>query len=247
MKLPGIASFLILTVFFLFPAISLVAQSSADDSVLYQKAINNLVSLYHQSEGDQTGLYNGSQYGGFPFTFKEGHPFFYDGKPGTGSIVYEDVLYENVLLQYDEIQEAVVMEDSSRRIQLLNERIRQFSVFNNAFIRIVKDSLSNALVKTGYYNLLYEGRNRLLKKEIKTVREDITTEKVIYYVDLHEYYYIKKDNTYYAVNSKRNVLKIFGDRKKEVQQYIRKNKLSYRKDRDNMLIKVTAYYDQLIK
>jgi hypothetical protein len=40
---------------------------------------------------------------------------------------------------------------------------------------------------------------------------------------------------------------LFSSHKKQVQQFIKENHLSYRKDRDNTLIKVTAYYDGLKK
>ncbi len=246
MKLPGATSFLLLISCFLAPPFFVAAQSPAEDSLFYQKATDNLVSRYHQAIKDQSGLYNGIQYGGYTFVFREGHAFFDNDKMGMASLVYDGVLYQQVMLQYDEIQEAVIIEDASLRIQLLNERLSKFSVFNNTFVRIVKDSSSNALLNTGFYNVLYDGKNSLLKKEVKTIREDITTDKIIYYVDVHRYHYIKKAAAYYAVNSKKNVLSILGDKKKDIQQYIRKNKLSFRKDRDNMLVKVMAYYDQLI-
>jgi hypothetical protein len=246
MMLRGIAS-LLLTALFTLPTMSLLAQSPADDSILYKKAVDNLIALYQQSSGDQTGLYNGSQYSGYPFVFAEGHPFFKDNKPGTGSIVYDNVLYENVLLQFDEVQDVMILDSASRRIQLLNDRITRFTLYNNNFIRIIKDSSNIPLVRTGFYNILYDGNTSLLKKEEKIVREDVTTGVLLRFVDINKFYYIKRNNVYYSIQSKKSMLAFFKDRKKEIRQYIRKNKLSYRKDRDNTLTKVTAYYNQLTK
>lgn len=224
-----------------------MAQSAADDSVFYRKSVDHLIALYQQSSGDQTGLYNGSQYGAYAFLFAEGHPFFKENKPGTGSVVYDNVLYENVLLQFDEVQEVLVMDSASRRIQLLNERISQFRLFNNHFIRIIKDTGNAVLVRTGFYDLLYEGNTSLLKKEEKIIRDDVATGELLRFIDIHEFYYLKRNNTYYSIQNKKSVLSFFKDHKKDIRQYIRKNKLSYRKDKDNMLAKVTAYYDQLTK
>jgi hypothetical protein len=247
MKLPGITGFLSVIAFFFLPATSVVAQSAADDSMLYKRAVSNLVNLYQQSSGDQSGLYNGSQYAGYPFKLTEGHPFFLYDRHGAGSVVYDGVLYENVLMQFDEVQDALIMDSSSRRIQFINDRVTQFTLFNNNFIRIVRDTENTTLVRTGFYEVLYDGKISLLKKEEKQVRDDVTTGELLRFIDIHQYYYIKMNNTYYSISNRKSILSIFKDRKKEVKQFIRKNKLSYRKDRDNMLTKATAWYDQLIK
>ena len=245
MKFHWAASFFLLMTFFFLQVISVTAQSAADDSTLYKKAVSNTIALYYKSAGDQLGLYNGIQYGGYPFSFTEGHPFFYSNKPGIGSVVYDGILYENLSMQYDEIAEALFMQDSARRIQLLNPRIERFTLFANNFIRIVKDTESAALVKTGFYNILYEGGTSLLKKEVKLIRDDVSTGELRHFVDATEYYYLKKNNVFFSIKSKGGFLDLFKDKRKQIKQYIAKNKLSYRKDRDNMLAKATAYYDQL--
>src|SRR5450432_4602084 len=126
MKLPGTARFLPVIIFFFLSAGTVVAQPAADDSMLYKKGIKNLIALYQQTSGDQTGLYNGSQYAAYSFKFTEGHPFFKYDKHGIGNVEYDGVWYENVMMQFDEVQDALIMDSSSRRIQLLNERITQF-------------------------------------------------------------------------------------------------------------------------
>ena len=249
MKLTGITSLLLLIVSFFISTEKTAAQLSSDDSVFYQKAINNAIAVYHQSIGDQSGLYNGIQYIGYPFTFKEGHPFFYTPDLSAGSVTYDGVYYANVLLRYDEIAEVVIIQDSIHRLQLHSSRISRFTVANNTFIRIVKDSLGANLEKTGFYNLLYEGNTSVLKKEIKRIREEVqnTTDGVQRFIDEKKYYYIKKPNGYFTVNRKKDVFKILKDHKKEIQQYIKANDLSFKHDKDNLLIKVSAYYDQLTK
>ena len=164
MKIPGIARIVLLIVSLSFPAAAIVAQLSTDDSIFYRKAIGNSIAAYYASTGDQSRLYNGTQYPGYPFTFKEGIPFFNSDKPDTGSIVYDGLLYENVLLQYDELSGMVVMQDRTHHILFRNDLVSQFSMFNNTFIRIVKDSASRVLYETGFYNQLYHGKTiRIMK------------------------------------------------------------------------------------
>lgn len=248
MRLSGFPGVLLICICFSPFAIQLSAQQTSPDNVFYKNAVNNAVSLYHQSSGDQAGIYNGSQYGGYNFHFKEGHPYFNADQFTMGTIMYDGVLYDSVMLLFDEIMEVVVMQNVVIRVQLITDKISGFEINNNHFIRIVKDSNSAALINTGFYNRLYEGNITLLKKEVKTIREQISNiDGLQRFVDTKNHYYIKEANKYHVIKRKKDLLALFGSRKKQVQQYIKENHLSYRKDRDNTLIKVTAYYDGLKK
>lgn len=239
------------SLFLSFSTSEVIAQLSTDDSIFYQKAVNNTIALYYQSAGDQSGLYNGSQYAGYPFAFKdEAHPFFRTNLFSTGSVVYDNILYTDAQLLYDEAGDVLIFRDTAHRLQLISDRISRFTVLDNSFIRIEKDSNTRAIINTGFYNLLYEGGDiQVLKKEVKNIREDIRNnyDGVIRYIEVKKYYYIKKNNLYYPVKNKKTILEIFKNRKKEIQQYIKSTKLSFKNDRDNMLKRAAAYYEQITK
>lgn len=249
MRFTGLASILLTVIITAILTLPAAAQFSDPDTLFYHKAINNAVSLYRQAAGDQSGLYNGSQYPGYPFEFRDGgHPYFVK-EVKAGSIVYDRQFYPQTKLLFDELAEQVVFEDSTHRIQLLRERISQFTIGNASFVRIEKDSLSTVLIKTGFYEVLYGGTVAVLKKEVKKLREEIrfVDEGILRFIDTKQYYYIRKGGVYYSVGSKNAVLSVYRDRRKELQQYIKANKLNFKKDRDNMLAKLSAYYDQLTK
>ena len=160
-------------VFCLLPLTQIFAQSSTDDSLSLIKTINNAVDLYYQSSGDQSRLYNGTEYTGYPFSFVEGSPFFLTNQPQRGSVMYDGVEYRDVNLQYDELSGLLIMQDENHRIQLSNDRISGFAIGNNPFIRFVKDSLSPPEPETGFYNILYDGQLSVLKKGIKNHTPDL--------------------------------------------------------------------------
>jgi hypothetical protein len=247
MKITGVARDLLLVIAFFVSTEKVVAQLSPEDSFFYQKAVGHAIALYHQASGDQSGLFNGIQYIGYPFTFKEGHPFFLTPEWSTGSATYDGVYYDKVLLLYDEVAEVVIIQDAKHRLQLHSSKLSRFTVANNIFVRIEKDSLAANLERTGFYNLLYEGGTSVLKKEVKRIREEVlnSVEGVQRLIETKTTYYIKKQNEYYTVNTKKDVLNIFKDHRKDIQQYIKANNLSFKRDKDNLLIKVSAYYDQL--
>lgn len=244
MQTPAKASLILWLIFCLAAFSPLLAQLSPEDSVFYKQSVNNLIEIYKQSAGDQSRLYNGSQYGGYTFSFTNGHAFFKYDRPGMGAVLYDGVLYQDIALQFDEVQE-VLIADSSRRIQLLNDRVERFTLFDNEFVRIVRDAVLAGPLKTGYYNVLYEGKSRLLKREEKFIREDVSTGTMLRFIETHTYYFLEINNKFLPIKSRKEIIGIFAGRKKEIKQYIRKNRLSYKHDRDNMLVKLTAYYDQL--
>ena len=191
--------------------------------------MDNTMAIYHQSFGNQSALYNGSKYGEYLFRFSGGHPFFNSPDPVAGSVIYDGIRYDSIFMRYDEIKDVLVINSQANRIQLFSEKVEYFNLFNSDFIRLVKDSLTNSLVSTGFYNLLYKGKISLLKKQIKTIREVISTKlELQHFADEKDYYYIKKDDGIYPIKTKK-ICSNFWRQKKEVQQFIKANNLNFRK------------------
>lgn len=247
MKSGGVLFIFRVCCFLIFsPFNNISAQNTISESSFYLQALTNTRSVYLKSFGDQSALYNGSN-GDYLFRFDKGYPYFYSIVPGIGSVIYDGISYDSVTMSYDEVKDALVINKGVKRLQLSSEKIESFRFFNSDFIKIDKDSFSDNLIKSGFYNVLYKGKIWLLKKQIKIVTEDLKTSQVLHMIDELDYYYIKKDEKFQLVTSKKNLLKIFSDRKKEIQQFIRANGLNFRDDRMRMLIETTAYYDSLKK
>jgi hypothetical protein len=231
---------------FLLVSHQLSAQFAKNDSIFRQKAISHSIEIYHQSLGDQSGLYNGSLYSAYQFKFKENsYPYFYKDY-AKGSVVYDQVLYTNVDLLYDEVADVVILKDGVRQIRLIKEKISHFSIENNEFVHLEKDNSNN--INSGFYRALYSGKTKVLKKEVKIISEVLNSfEGIERFVKTEQYYFIKSNNEYNVVNRKKDVSIIFKDHKKEIQQYIKSNKLDFKNERDNFLIKVCTFYDELSK
>ena len=237
--------FIIVFIASLSPLNALHAQLSAKDSLVYTTAVKNLVATYHHNIGDQTGKYNGSQNAGYKVSFYEGHPYFFLHELSKGSITYDNVVFDNVELLYDEVKDWVILQDSTHRIQLVSERLQGFTVFNQPFIRLEKDA-NTPIVASGFYQVLYDGATKLYKKEVKKITEKFTnTPELKVLFEKVFYYYIKKGNRFYPIVKKKDFLQILKDKDKELNNFITNERLNFRKDKDNTLTKVLAYYDQI--
>jgi hypothetical protein len=56
---------------------------------------------------------------------------------------------------------------------------------------------------------------------------------------------MKKD-VYYKFKNERSLLKILNDKKKEIQQYLKKNRVRYKDDPERSMIMAIEYYNRLI-
>jgi len=224
------------------------AQTNSSDTSNYAIAVQNALSAYHQYLSPQTSLYNGAEYVDYAYTLTEGIPFFETAKFNNGSVKYDGVLYQNVPILYDEVLGGVVIQDIYGRgkIMLNTEKVTEFNLLNQHFVRLSPDSTAKSPIRPGFYDLLYEGNTNLYKRQTKKILETVMVSVGLRrVVDEQDEYFIRKGTSFYTVNKKRDVLNIMKDKKKDVQQFIRKNRLNIRRDKDVALIKITAYYDQL--
>ncbi|MES2796771.1 MAG: hypothetical protein V4683_12445 [Bacteroidota bacterium] len=224
------------------------AQSIENDSIFYAKAISNTIAKYNNVISYQSRLYNGKQYASYPFTFKEGHPFFESIEMSKGSIVYDNQFCLDVLLQFDEVSEVVIFKDQTHFTQLLSDKISEFTLLGSKFIRIEKDSSNSiAIKKSGFFNVIYEGSTLVLKQEIKYIKEDISiaSDGIKRSINSKEQYYVRKNNEYFIVDSKKDMLNIFKNHRNEIVDYKKTNKLNFRNDKQNSLVKIAQFYDKL--
>jgi len=233
----------------LFITTHVSGQSIQEDSILNQAALEHTLSVYYNQLGDQSPIYNGSLYRGYDVNFQGGSPYFLGGKatPG-GSVVYDSMLFTNVRLIYDDLAQILVVEDEGFKLRLVNERVSAFTIGGHHFVRIFPASGYQGLPDSGYFELSYPGTTSVLKWTKKKFREDISvSEGLTRFVDKSESYYIYAGRRWLYIKSRKDLLQILGDHRKEIQRFMKKNNLNYKKDKDNTIVQVAGYYDQLAK
>jgi hypothetical protein len=209
--------------------------------------LNYALHQYHSYLNPETSFYRGNQYAVYDFQLKKGHPYFDEKRMYNGQVWYDGILYEKVSLALDLVQGTLITNDpyDFYKIVLFTGLVDSFTLEEHFFIHL-KDSLNPSAPRNGFYEQLYRGRVLLLKREHKVIEQDLSSvqEGVQHYISHTVSYYLKNGTVYYPVNNERELLYALKDRNKEVKKFIRSQKLSVKKDKENSLIKALAWYDK---
>lgn len=211
-----------------------------------QLTIKNTVSLYFKSLGEQSGIYRGPGYIGYPYALSNGHQFFESPNFAQGTIFYDGMLYQNIPMWYDLVKDQVVIQtlDSFSLISLHTERIDYFSLLGHYFIKISQDSSSS--LSTGFYDQIYKGKTEVLVRRFKGTLDDVSTEGIFTKIlKQKNVIYLKKQGKYFSVLNSGSVLKALGNNQKEILNHLKKNAIKFKKDREKAIVMMVSYYDQL--
>ncbi|MEP7376999.1 MAG: hypothetical protein ABI675_26605 [Chitinophagaceae bacterium] len=221
------------------------AQTYLSDTALSRSAQTNLIQLYIDSIKENLRLYNGTEFTA-AYRSSAGHPFFESSEPQQGDIFYNEIYYPGVRLSYDLTRDEIIFVTPSDNlnIKLITEKVSWFSIQNHLFIYISGDSNAVNFRRSGFYELAYDGIYSVLIKRKKALEQSSREENVSKFIE-RTYYYARKDEVYYAIDSRRSLLSLCKDKKPEVAKYMQREKLDFKKDPGNTIIKTINYYTQL--
>jgi hypothetical protein len=230
-------------------------QAALNDSSYVQTALAQNTANFYKAIGQESRLYNGHEYPPYDPHLKGNALFPYDVQGWEyGDVTYDGIVYKNVPLKYDIFKDVaiVLLYNKFSMFALLSTKVHDFSFANHHFVRIVADSLgkNDAGLTTGFYDQLYGGKIEIVAKRSKTLQNstnNVTSSPETYFISRDDYY-LKKGNTYYSLSkSQGSVLKLLKDKKNELQQYLKDNKIRFRDDPEGTMAKMAAYYDQITK
>ena len=227
--------------FFQLPGFS---QSIQADTVFLAQATQNEIALYSKAMVAQSHLYNGTEYGEYR-PLKEENPFFLSVSDWTdGSIYYDGWLYQNTPLLYDISTDKVIAEhySSRKKIQLIDDKVEWFALQTHRFVHLRDERLPK-----GFYELLHDGITKVYVKRIKSYQQEISGLEIIRTFDEKSLFYIFKQNNFYLVKNKKTVMAVFRDRKSELNQFISKNHIRFKSNREKSISTLAEFYDRINK
>jgi hypothetical protein len=86
----------------------------------------------------------------------------------------------------------------------------------------------------------------VLVKRKKFIEEIVKDEIEREFIELNPVF-IQKDDSYYFIKTYKALLTVLKDKAPQVKQYLRKNRLKFRKAPENTILKAAEYYDSINK
>lgn len=175
----------------------------------------------------------------------EGSPFLDNDTLTSGWISYDGQYYKDVLLQWDVLQNYVLTQSlvSNAKMILRNELIDSFS-FGGHLVKFMPRDKKNNLMNEGLYDIIYAGPTTLMAGRKKVNKQRLETNTPVYHLTENNSYYIKKKGIYYQVSNKNDLAYLFAKDMAEIKKVVRRNKLKWKKDLEQVLLIAVVYYDK---
>src|SRR5579863_6505789 len=166
MRLFCIWTFPIFLIISTLTPVRMEAQSSPKDFASADSAYAVALREYHSYIAPEAGLYRGIQYIDYDFTVQRGQPFSGPDSSRYGSVWYNGIRYDHVLMLYDLVNDQLVVLDPYKvyKISIYMDLVDSFTLDGQQFLRI-RDSLAPSFLRSGYWEPIYRGRIVLLKRE----------------------------------------------------------------------------------
>ncbi|MEO6851184.1 MAG: hypothetical protein ABI203_03995 [Mucilaginibacter sp.] len=227
------------------------AQSGIDSIAKNQesKIYANVENSFNAALGPQSRLYNGINYEFYDRSIL-GSAYFMDATTeNKGTVFYDGFSYRDINLYYDLNKDQVVtfLYKSMIKISLINDKVKSFDLLGHHFIFIRHDPTISNSVNEGFYDDLYDGKIKILAKRSKIIQPDpqLGGKIVYFFTKTSTDYYLLKDGIYNSVNTKGEFMNIFKDRRKAINQFIKENKIKFKKEKEKSMVAIGAYYDHL--
>jgi hypothetical protein len=201
---------------------------------------NSEISLFSKFDsivGEKNiGINNGTRHINYYRTLDKSHSYYLTDKFSIGEAFYNDQYYHDIELKYDVNNDQLVLKPMDEYnylgIILSKEKTASFTINKKKFVNLSYDNPSVPEYINGYYEEIIIGNTLILYiKNLKTRKKIIDNkqisdvdERVTYdlFTDKNTYY-IKYNNIFYTINSKKEIITVFPDKKKGIKEYYSKN------------------------
>ncbi|MWB95770.1 hypothetical protein GON26_15485 [Flavobacterium sp. GA093] len=163
-----------------------------------------------------------------------------------GSVVYDGQIYHNTNLKYDIYRDEIILNPEGASevigINLTKRKVTSFSIYNKNFIKIEKEQYTLPEFSTGYYEINeYKDNLFLYIKHQKNIQKKIKEDGIFYQYKEHNSYYIDYQKKLYPISNKSDVIKIFPEQKKQINEFYVMNKVIKKADFDQFTKNLMTY------
>jgi len=207
---------------------------------------DDIISNYLANTKAYAALYTGKAETPYDVLFTN-HPYLETNGYVRGELCYNRVVYKGILMRIDLYRDeiTVMSPDVPHRIVLNNNKFNYAVLNGTMIINAVDEKKSNAK----FLVLLHNGTYPVVKKHtLRIIEESNSLDRVLRRsFQIQTQFAVYRDGYPYPVKSKNSILKLFPDRKKELNEYAKLHKLDFNKQIEKSIISLVNHYETLTK
>lgn len=212
------------------------------DSSSLDQIRNGALKNFYSGLKENLPFYSGAEYTGHGQGI-QGHPFFPDDGIKMGHLYYDGILYTHIPLQYDLVDDAVILMDHTRSffIKLNNQKVDSFSIDQKIFVRPGVNAAGEQ--DNTLYQQLYHGSIRVLVRREKKVLYRTTTERTIASYKQYNSFYIIKNGEWHQIRSTDQAIQLMKEKKNELKQFVKEKNWRFSKEPETILSAIARIYE----
>jgi hypothetical protein len=191
-------------------------------------------------------LYNGTEY--IPHSPRiNGTAYFPNKDYQTGYVNYSGVNYQNISLRYDVVRDELITPyfGDNTEISLLPAFVSNFSFGNMKFVYLNVDTTIGLKAPSGYFQEVIKDAVSFYVKRKKIIKETTSVRDITSDFMTSDDFYISKGNVFSKVSGKSDVLRVFKDKRKELNNFLKDEGLSFRDNPELAIEKMVIQYNAL--
>lgn len=177
---------------------------------------------------------------------------FYFSEYKLGSVVYDNQIYNSVLLNYDILNDNLILkpngEFDKNPVTLIKEKLEYFYIDEKKYVNINYSENKLPEFMHGFFEEKTIGTNFIfLIKHSKNKSSVIKNDQLIDDFTKTTSYFIKYKNNYHEVKSKKNILLFLPEYKKSINEFYSNNQLVEKSNKTKFLEDLFNFLDTSIK
>jgi len=207
--------------FFLFCGGIICAQDKGRTQIPPTEVIQNYLS----ETNEYAVLFNGKTEAPYDRLYQN-QPYFETFVFVKGTLCYNNVVYQNINMRLDLYRDELSVYSPNRPFPVvLDIKKFNYAILNGNMI-IASTNESNTGFK--YMLLIKEGLYPVTKQYRVTINEDVSQLEIKRSFRFQERYHITINGITYQIKNKNTLLNLFPDRKKELNEFAKQHKLSFK-------------------
>lgn len=214
-------------------------------------------TLFRDRAGESSILFRGHKSYDYYMLFN-GTPFWTSPEYHPGTVIYSGKFYHDIELNIDAArQELIVRIGKGASNKVLGRAfVKECTIGDCKFLNL--QYYLGAMAPDGYWEVLFDGRNKALRRVKKTLEKDIngslrdkTRYEGPYRYDVYqtftysaEYCYLKEDGTIIPIRNRKDALKLVDKpQRNDVRRYIRHLEQSEKLSIDLFFVEIARYLE----